>query len=102
MGSIHPFMHHEDSRLDDSAFTGLKYHRTDGQFRRSASLQYFDIRLLFEAQHAVTSVRDLDGKLPGLTKFDVSIIDLILIDSDGWRTAACPVIACKQDCDKEQ
>src|SRR5215213_7775890 len=100
--TIHAFMHHEDSRLDHSAFTGLKYHRTDGQFRRSASLQHFDIRLLFESQHAIANVRDLDSKLASLTKFDISIIDLVLVDSDGWHTATCPVIACKQDRDKEQ
>src|SRR5215207_1542961 len=102
MRSIHAFMHHEDSRLDQSAFTGLKYHRTDGQFWRSAPLQHFDIRLLFESQHAIAHVRDLDGKLAGLTKFDICIIDLFRIDSDGWRPATCPGIACKQDRDKEQ
>ena len=76
---IHAFMHHEHSRLYYCAFTGLQYHRTDGQFGRSAPLQDFDVGLLFEAQRTVTGICDLDGELPGLTELHVSIVNPFLI-----------------------
>src|SRR5690349_10752298 len=100
--SGHAFMHHEDSRLDHSAFTWLQDHRTDGQFRRSAPLQHFDIWLLFEAQCTITAVGDLDGKLACLTEFNIAIINLILIDSNGWCAATCRIVSCEQDCSEEQ
>lgn len=30
MGSIHTFVHHEDTGFNCGGFTGLEYHRTDG------------------------------------------------------------------------
>jgi hypothetical protein len=30
VGSIHTFVHHEDTGFNCGGFTGLEYHRTDG------------------------------------------------------------------------
>lgn len=59
MGSIHPRMHHEHAGFDRCTFTGLEDHRTDGQFRRSAPLQNFDIGLFLKPQRSITCVADL-------------------------------------------
>ena len=61
MGSIHAFMHHELIGLYDRAFTWFENHRTDGEFRRSAPLHNFDIRLLFETQGSIAGVGYFDG-----------------------------------------
>jgi hypothetical protein len=60
MLSIHAGVHHKDAGLNGCAFTGLEDHRTDGQIGRSASLQYFDERVLLETQRPGTGVGDLD------------------------------------------
>lgn len=99
---IHAFVHHEDGRLDHCAFTRLKYRRTDGQLRRSAPLHYFDVWLFLESQRAITRVGDFDRKLAGLTELDISIIDLVLIHDNGWRSASASTISCKQDRGEEQ
>ncbi len=62
MRSIHTGVHHENAGFDCRAFTGLENHRTDGQFRRSATLQHFDVGLLFEAQRSIPGIGDLDSK----------------------------------------
>ena len=49
MWTIHTFMHHENAGFDNRTFTGLEYHRTDGQLRRSAPLQHLDVRFFLEA-----------------------------------------------------
>jgi hypothetical protein len=60
MGSIHAFVHHENSGFDRGAFTGFECHRTDGQFGRSAPLQYFDVGLFREAERARPGIGHLD------------------------------------------
>jgi hypothetical protein len=50
MRSIHTFMHHEHTGFNCGAFARLEYHRTDGEFGRSASLQDFDVWLFLEPQ----------------------------------------------------
>jgi len=79
MLSIHAWMHHENAGFDYSAFTGLEYHRTDGQVGRSASLQYFDVWLFAKAQCTVPSVSDPEGELAILAKLHIAIVNLALI-----------------------
>jgi hypothetical protein len=102
MGTVHAFVHHEVSRFYNSALTGLKDHRTDGQFRRSAPLQDFDIGLFFESEFAISLIGNLNRKLAGLPKLDISVIDLVLIDCDGGRSASTPIISREQDRCKQQ
>ena len=49
MRTVHAFVHHEDTGFNDRAFARIEYHRTDGQLRRSAPLQYFNVRFIFES-----------------------------------------------------
>jgi hypothetical protein len=46
--SLHTGMHHEDARMNGSAFAGFEHHRTDGQLRRSTSIHDFDVGFVFE------------------------------------------------------
>jgi hypothetical protein len=94
--TIHPFMHHEDTGLYGCAFTGLEYHRTDGQLGRSASLQYFDVRLFFETKYAISAVRDFDGKGLFYPKFHIAIINLLLIYYDGGCSTAIPILSSEE------
>lgn len=87
MRAIHPFVHHKDTGLNCGALTGLEYHRTDGKFGRSASLQYFDVRVFFETQCPITGVGDLQGELAVLAKLDITVIDLVLIHGKLWSSA---------------
>jgi hypothetical protein len=80
--AIHAGVHHEDSGLDRSAFAGIEDHRTDGQIRRSAPLQDFDVWFLLEAQHSVASVGDFDGELPIVAKLDITVVEFLLVDHD--------------------
>src|SRR5215216_5760831 len=79
MRTIHTFVHHEDAGFNCDAFAGLKYHRTDGQFGRSAPLQYFNIRLFFESQIGIPGVCNLYSELAVLAELHKSIIDLVLV-----------------------
>src|SRR5215211_1303715 len=79
MRTIHTRMHHKDAGFNRCAFAGLEYHRTDGQLGRSASLQYFNVRLFLEPQGSISSVGDLEGELAVLAKFHVSIINFVLV-----------------------
>ncbi len=88
MRTIHTFVHHENAGLDRSAFAGLENHRTDGQIGRSASLQYFNVGLVFEAQRTRACVGDLDGKGFVHAKLHITKINLLLIDGNGWCSAA--------------
>jgi hypothetical protein len=84
--SVHAFVHHEYTGLDCGAFTRLEYHRTDGQLRRSAPLQYFNVGIFFEAQSPVTGVGDFDGK--GFVRVELygAKVDFLLIHRDGWSS----------------
>ncbi|MHB8777171.1 MAG: hypothetical protein ACYC6R_05335 [Anaerolineales bacterium] len=55
MRTVHAFVHHEDAGFNERAFARLDDHRTDGQFGRSASLQYLDVRYSFETQYPIIS-----------------------------------------------
>jgi len=63
MWTVHAFVHHEDTGLNSCAFARSEYHRTDGQLRRSASLEDFDVWLILEAQCSITRIGDLDLKI---------------------------------------
>jgi hypothetical protein len=76
-------MHHEDAGFNCGGFTGLEYHRTDGQFGRSAALQYFNIGLFRESQVAIARICDLECELAVLSKFHIPVVDLILVHFDG-------------------
>ena len=102
MRSIHPFMHHEDTGFNCGGLTGLKYHRTDGQFGRSASLQYFNVRLFLEPQRTVTRIGDLKGELAILAKSHKSIVDLVLIHFDGRRSTTASTASGKYHGGDEQ
>ena len=95
MRTVHAFMHHKDTRLNDCALTGFEYHRTDGQFGRSASLDDFDIRLLLEPQCAIARVGDFDRKRFIDAKLHIAIIDLLLIHHDGGRATSVTALACE-------
>jgi len=88
MRPVHPWMHHENGGFDVGAFARLQGHRTDGQVRRSAPLQDFDVRLLFEPQDTIAGIRDLDAEGLVGTELDVPVIDLLLVDCDLRCTAA--------------
>lgn len=88
--SVHAWVHHEDAGCDVRALAGLEDHRTDGQLGRSASLQNFDIRLLFEAQPAVAVVGDFDPERSVLAKFDIPVVDVLLVNSDPGRPTGIP------------
>jgi hypothetical protein len=60
MLSVHAGVHHEDAGFYGCTFTGFEDHRTDSQFRRSAPLQNFDIRFLFETNDAIAGVGNCD------------------------------------------
>jgi hypothetical protein len=90
-------VHHKHTGFDDRAFAGLEYHRTDGQFGRSAPLDNFDIRFFFEAQGTRTRVGDLDLKGQTGAKVLVAIIDFLLIHCDGWRASAVATQLGKQE-----
>jgi hypothetical protein len=59
MRAVHTCVHHENGRLNRSAFTGLEYHRTDGQVGRSTPLAHFDVRLFLEPERAIADIGDL-------------------------------------------
>ena len=88
MRTVHAFVHHEGAGFNDRAFARFEYHRTDGQLGRSASLHDFDVGLFREAQRPCASVRDLDGEGFVDAKFYVAVIDLLLVNRDGWSSAA--------------
>jgi len=101
--TIHAFVHHEDAGFNDRAFAGLEYHRTDGQVRRSAALQYFDVRVFLEAQRAIACVGDFDGKGFIDAEFHITIIDLLLIYSDGWNSIPiATALIGKEECSHDQ
>jgi len=83
--SIHTFVHHEDTGFNCGGFTRLEYHGTDGQFGRSAALQYFNVWLFLEPQRTITRIRDLELELAVLTELHKSIVDLVLIYFEGRR-----------------
>jgi hypothetical protein len=82
---VHAGVHHENRGFNVSAFAGFECHRTDGQIRRSAPLQYFDIWFLLKAQEPITAVRDFDFELPVLTEFDITVVNGWLVHQDLWR-----------------
>lgn len=87
MWTIHAFVHHEDTGLDNCAFTGLEDHRTDGKLRGSAPLNYLDVRVFLETPCAVACVRHFDGKSLVDAKLHITVIDLLLIHRDGRHAA---------------
>ena len=91
MRTVHAFVHHEDTGLNDRTFTRLEYHRTDGKLGGSASLQYFDVRLFLETQCAIACVGDFDGKGFIDSEFHITVTDLLLIDCDGWGPSAAAI-----------
>src|SRR6266498_4328882 len=91
--SIHARMHHKDSRFKRCAFTGLEYHRTDGQVGRSASLQYFNEWLFLESQCTIPFVGNLEGELAVLTKLHISVVNLVLIHGKGGCSATISTIS---------
>ena len=98
MRTVHAFMHHKGAGFNNRAFTGLEYHRTDGQLRRSAALQNFDKRFFLEAQCAISCVGDLDGKCLFDSELDITIIDLLLIHCDGGRSTTAALIGGEENC----
>jgi hypothetical protein len=58
--SIHARVHHKNTGFNDGAFAGFEDHRTDGQIGGSASLQDFDVWILFETQRTSTGVGHFD------------------------------------------
>jgi len=97
MRTVHTCVHHEDAGLDNCAFTGLEYHRTDGYLRRSAPLQYFNVRSFLETQCAVACIGDFYGKSFIDAKFHIAKIDLLLIHRDGGRSAAISTLICEEE-----
>jgi hypothetical protein len=100
MRTIHPFMHHKRAGLNERAFTGLENHRTDGQLRRSAPLQDFDVGGFLQAQGAIPGVGDPDREGFADTKLHVPVVDYLPVDDEGWRSAATPV--CQEERSKHQ
>ena len=96
MRTVHAFVHHENAGLDNCAFSGFEYHRTDGQLRRSAPLQHFDIRVFLETQRAITSIGHLDSKCFFHAEFNIAVINSLLIHCDGWCATTIP-ITCEQE-----
>ncbi len=93
MRSTHPRVHHERARLDVGALARLQDHRTDGQCRRSAPLQDFNIRLLAETQDSIADIGNLDPERLIITKLHVALIDFGRIHDDvrcSTRTRAAP------------
>jgi hypothetical protein len=101
MWTVHTFVHHKNTGLYDCAFTGFEYHRTDGQLRRSAPLQDFDIRLFLESQYTVAGVGDFDGERQVRAKMLVAVIYLLPIHCDGWRTASIAPLPGEQEYGKD-
>ena len=62
MRAAHTCVHHKDRGLNRGAFTGLEYHRTDGQAGRSTPLAHFDVGLFSETERAVAGVRHFNCK----------------------------------------
>ena len=95
--TVHAFVHHEDTGLDDCAFARLEYHRTDGQFGRSAALQYFDVWFFLETQSAVACVCDFYGEGLLHVKFHIAVINLLPIHRNGWGSAATSALIGKKE-----
>ena len=88
--TVHAFMHRENTGFNDRAFARFEYHRTDGKLRRSAPLQYFDVRLFLEPQGAIACVSDFDRKGFFHVEFHIAVINLLLIHCYGWDSTAIP------------
>ena len=98
MRTVHAFVHHKYFGFNKGAFTGLEYHRTDGQLRRSASLQNFDIRRFLETQCARARIGDFDGKgFIGVVLY-IAVINGLLIHCDGWCSAATTTLIGEEEC----
>ena len=102
MQAVHTFVHHKSGRSDLGAFTGLEYHRTDGQARRSAPLAHFDVWLFFEPERPLTNVGDLDFESQVGVEFDIAIIDHFLIHSQSGSAAAVTVAKCDEQGSRNQ
>ena len=103
MRAVHALVHHEHAGFKNRALTGLENHRTDGEFRRSASLHDFDVWLFLEAQCAAPGISDFDGKSLIGIEFHVAVLDLLLIHCDGCGPA--PITATsigEEDCGDNQ
>jgi hypothetical protein len=91
--TVHTCMHHKDTGFNRCTFTGLEDHRTDGQVGRSAALQDFDIWFFLEAQQAITSIGDFDGKGFVDTKMHVAVINFFLVNHQFWRATTIATTA---------
>jgi hypothetical protein len=93
MLAVHARMHHKDAGFYGCAFAGFEDHRTDGQIGRSASLQDFDIRILFKTQRPIAGVGNIYFKLFVIPEWDIAIVDLCLVNGDHGGAASVPTSA---------
>lgn len=82
--AIHACMHHEFRGLNIGTLPWIKSHGAYGEFRGATSFDHLKIGRLLEAKDTVSSVSyfDLDG--PIFTQFDVSHVNVLLVDGNSW------------------